>query len=230
LFTKRHSGPEKGQIVQWILILSLAASSAATARAQEGPDVEKSCRSFVQSFYDWYMKQPRFTRVLKYRASALSPELFRRLEEDYQAQAKSPADVVGLDFDPILNTQDPDQHYLVGRIKVTGGKNCWAEIHGGAPGKESKEAYVAAELAIDGGRWRFVNFEYATKDSNFSASVASGGLLGLLKELRETRRKAEKTQPGAAPTPQNTVPSPKPPNPTGALTPHNGFSLQLGSP
>lgn len=192
-------------------------------QAQDAQDIQKSCHTFVQSFYDWYAQRPGLPRALRYRPLAFSPEIYRALKEDEEAQAKAPGEIVGLDFDPFLNSQDPIEHYVVGRIRLKGDDSCWAEVHAGLAGAKSKESYVAAELANSDGRWHFVNFQYSSANSDFSASVSTGGLLTLLKELREAREKAAKAPSGAqsSPKPQNSVPAPKRPKPVTEPSPRN---------
>jgi hypothetical protein len=210
-------------LVSRILLPVYVLSFSLPGLAQDAQDMQKSCRVFVQSFYDWYVKRPELPRALKYRASAFSHELFQQMKEDREAQAKSPGDIAGLDFDPILNSQDPAEHYVVGRVKLSSQNNCWIEIHSGFPGKENTDAYVGAELTNDGVGWKLVNFQYATTNSDFSASVASGGLLGVLKELREARRRAANSHSDAQPTrkPQRSVPAPTHPKPGSEPTPRN---------
>lgn len=198
--------------------LSLATTISVRSQAQDAQDAQKSCREFVQSFYDWYIKHPAWPRALKYRPSAFSPELYRRLHEDHEAQAKVPGDVAGLDFDPILNSQDPGDHYTVGHIDLKNKETCWAEIYEGSPGENSKQSYVAAELANSAGRWQLVNFYYSSPNSDFSASVSHGGLLALLRELREARQKAK---PPARAEPQDSVAPAKHPRPVSEPTPRN---------
>lgn len=232
----RTKGRRIVQVIgRWILLLSLVpavslngqaqdASVSLPGHARDAQEIQKSCRNFVQSFYDWYVKRAEFPRALKYRPSAFSPELFRRLREDHEAQVKAPGDIAGLDFDPFLNSQDPGDDYVVGRIKLKDKNTCWAEIHTGSSDKMSKETYVAAELVSNVGRWQFVNFQYSNPNSDFSASVSSGGLLGLLKDLREDRKKAAKAPSSPEPTPPQTkVPSEKHPKPVSKPTLPNWF-------
>jgi hypothetical protein len=199
-------------LVGWILLLFHVRCFSLPVQASDAQDTQKSCANFVQSFYDWYITHPDSSRALKERPSAFSPELSRRLKEDHEAQAKAPGDIAGLDFDPFLNSQDPGDPYSVGRIKINDENTCWAEVHIGSANKMSRDAIVAAELANNAGRWQFVNFHYSSANSDFSASVSSGGLLGLLKDLREARRKDAKAQSSATPTPQpnSRVPASKP--------------------
>jgi hypothetical protein len=102
----------------WILLLSVVTGFSLRGQTQDSQDTQKSCRNFVQQFYDWYVKRPELPPALKYRPSAFSPELLRRLKEDGEAQARVRDEIVGLDFDPILYSQDPGGHYVVSRIKL----------------------------------------------------------------------------------------------------------------
>jgi len=198
-------------LVSLILLLFHVTSFSLPSHAQDAHEIEKSCRDFVQSFYDWYVKHTNFIRTLEDRPSVFSPELFHALQEDLKAQAKSTDDVAWLDFDPFVNSQDAAEHYVVGLVKLKSENTCWAEIHADWSGEKSKEAYVAAESLNEGAQWHFINFQYSTANSDFSASVSSGGLLGLLKDLREARQKAAKARSKSTATqPKNTVPALKP--------------------
>jgi len=210
-------------IGRWLLLFSLVATASLSGHAQGvsvslpshpkgAPDVEKSCRNFVQQFYDWYVKRPESSRALNYRSSAFSPELSRRLKEDDEAQAKVPGVIVGMDFDPFLSGQDPGDHYVVSRIKLKGEYTCWAEVNLAW----SKNPSVAAELVNNAGPWHFANFYYPSgENSDFAASVSGGGLLTMLKELHEDRQKAakKKSHTSPKPRPKTGVPSSKHPKP-----------------
>jgi len=67
-----------------------------------------------------------------------------------------------LDFDPILNTQDPADRYVVRSVMRRGG-HYWANVYGvwsrPVSGQE-KQPQVVAELNFKNGRWVFVNFHY----------------------------------------------------------------------
>jgi hypothetical protein len=143
----------------------------------------KSCRDFVQGFYDWYLKegQSTYDLALKNKSSALSPELLHALREDYAAQANVPEEIVGLDGDPFLNSQDPSERFVVGDAKLVGDK-CLVVVRGVSSGK--KREYVEPELARRNGRWVFVNFHYGT-----TRSSSDENLVRELKALREDRRK-----------------------------------------
>jgi len=201
------------RISPWILVLLLATCFSRPSYGQDTQKIETSCRNFVQSFYDSYIKQLDSSNdFLKNRPSAFGPELYRALMDDIEAQAKAD-EIVGLDWDPILsgNGRPFGDHYVVGRITIKSAAVCWAEMHDTPSGKKSDEPVVAAELTNEVGQWRFVNFYYVYPKSDFSASISRGGLLTTLKNLREARQKAANKP---APQSNNSGPTSKPTSPT----------------
>lgn len=149
--------------VLFLLPCSLV-SQATTAQKALSP------REFVEGFYKWYISRNpgnvSWDFALKYRSSAFSPQLLRLLKANSAAQAAC-EDIVGLDFDPILNTQDPDNRYEVGNIAQTG-QNYKAEIYGVRSGKRDEKPYVIAEFTEDNGHWYFVNFHYLYDDGTIA--------------------------------------------------------------
>jgi ribosomal protein L21E len=147
-----------------------------------------SARDFAQKFYSWYVPialnehaGPASDLALKHRSSAFSPELLRALKEDSAAQANSPGEIVGLDFDPFLNSQDPEDRYEVGKV-TRKGDSYWVEVYGVRSGKRMEPVAVLAELVRRNGHWTFVNFHYPGPHGT--------DLLSLLKRLREERQKS----------------------------------------
>jgi len=201
-------------LVSSILLLIHVPCFSLPVQARDAQAMQKSCGNFVRSFYDWYVKQlDSSTGSLKDRPSAFSPELYRALMDDMEAQAKAD-EIVGLDWDPILsgNGRPFGDHYVAGRITIKSEAVCWAEMHDTPSGKKSNEPVVAAELVNKDGQWHFINFYYSFPQSDLAGSVSRGGLLTILKHLREAREKSAKSQSVANPTPQpnNSVPASKP--------------------
>ncbi|MGV3720944.1 MAG: hypothetical protein ACO1SX_08535 [Actinomycetota bacterium] len=150
-----------------------------------------ACRKAVQQFYDWYLprlmrevRTPAMTQALNARPHNFSAELRRRLAEDSAAAARSPDEIVGLDFDPFVNSQDPAPRY-VARKTYRAGKGLWVEVHGVTDGRVNEDPDVMPELVLIGGRWAFVNFHYPA-----AGDQPRSNLLQVLKELRDSRRKA----------------------------------------
>ena len=168
--------------------LLAAASVPLQAQATSPVEIEKSCRDFVQGFYDWYAPKaltardsPAFVFALKDKHSTFSPELYRLLQQDSEAQAKA-TEIVGLDFDPFLNSQDPGHSYVVGKISVRGGRY-FVDIHGKSSGKISAKPVVVPELLRKDAQWLFVNFHYGK-----TKYPENENLLSILKTLRAQRQ------------------------------------------
>jgi Protein of unknown function (DUF3828) len=176
------------KVISGILLLTLMAPLSLPAHGTTPQALQKSCRNFVQGFYDWYLKQEkdncdkRLTRSDLYKKVfkkvAFSPELQRRLKEDDEAQAKVPLMEIGLDFDPFLNGQNPGERYEVGQVTLKNGKY-WVDVYVFGNGEKSQKPSVHPELVNQNGRWCFVNFHYDTPNLD---------LLSILKDLRERRR------------------------------------------
>ncbi|WP_159082166.1 hypothetical protein [Rhodanobacter thiooxydans] len=122
---------------------------------------------------------PAWSLALKARGSVFSHQLAKALEEDSAAQTRAEGEIVGLDFDPFLNSQDPGQHYKVGRITQKG-DSYWVDIHdASSSGWLHEKPGVIAEVVRKNGQWHFVNFHYSN----------GRDLLDALKELKASRGK-----------------------------------------
>lgn len=150
------------------LCLLLAAPFLCAQTPVNPPSRTTSCYGFVQAFYNWYVFETlrgferkqgsdAYDIILKGKRPTFSPELLRALREDRQAQAKDPDEIVGLDFDPFLASQDPSKHFVVGKITFKGDR-CFADVHGTSYGAQGE--HVVPELTDKNGRWVFVNFHY----------------------------------------------------------------------
>ncbi|HET6936477.1 MAG TPA: hypothetical protein VFI72_16665, partial [Candidatus Angelobacter sp.] len=119
----------------WAAIMLMAVAAFAGTQTKQ-QDKSLSCKAFVQGFYHWYvplahrenLKGPASDLALKHKASAFSARLHQALNADSEAQARS-KELVGLDFDPFLNSQDPDPRYEVRAVKQAG-EHCSAEVFG----------------------------------------------------------------------------------------------------
>lgn len=150
----------------------------------ESPD-EKSCRVFVQKFYDWRVSllismfcpnplkgtaadQESIDRanqeckvVSEYRNAeklSLDQVLAPKLRHYLKLEEKAQGnDDPGLDFDPYLNTQDSSPKFVVDNVRITGNR-CDAVVHGYDDGQPREE--VMPELSKTNGRWIIENFHY----------------------------------------------------------------------
>jgi hypothetical protein len=174
------------------LALLAAINISPNALAEDRQDTSKSCRTFVQGFYDWYAAEankdtPGDTSdiALKYKRSVFSPVLFKKLKEDSDAQAKVSGEIVGLDFDPFLATNStPYKKYVVGNVLPKGQNHYLVQICGIEKGKKVAGTIVTPEVAMTGGRWTFVNFRYGN-----SKIPENENLLSILTVLKKDRQK-----------------------------------------
>jgi hypothetical protein len=176
------------------LLAFVAASSVALCGqdAQRSPvQVDKdSCRSFVQEFYDWYtpIAASAGTRVsvsLLPRQMSFDQKLWKMLVVDDEAQSKS-SYIVGLDFDPILNSQDPSSKFMVKGVSIQG-IHCSAEVVGIEQGVH--EERVKPELVLASGRWIFVNFHY---QDEVAGKLWKSNLLQILRYWQKQRSRLPK--------------------------------------
>jgi hypothetical protein len=123
-------------------------------------------------------KEPSSDIAIRIKPALFSARLLAALREDSAAAAKSPGYIVGIDFDPFLNSQDPEEHYKVGKIDRRDG-SCWVEIYGIRNGIQPPAPDVTAEIARSNNTWKFVNFHYSDNSD----------LLGVLKQLKIDREK-----------------------------------------
>ncbi len=178
----------------WGLLFPLLGPCLLIAQASIPQRVQESCREFVQEFYDWYVPKTQFAelqkhpgpvldRALKERRSEFSRELAHKIEV-CKAQAEREREVF-LDFDPILNSQDPGERYVAGNVSPKAG-TYKVEIFGVFAGKRSTRPDVVAEVALKKGKWVFVNFHYP------GAGPGSENLLGILSYHRDNRKEPPK--------------------------------------
>jgi len=172
------------------LLVLLCWSISLHGQAEEDKDIQASCRSFVQGFYDWYARMAVETtskvipldRALEIKGNDFSVELVRQLKELSEVQTKDHE--VWLGFDPFLDTQDPAETYAVGDIEQRG-HSYWVGVYEVRSGKKSEKPIVVPEVILKGGNWVFVNFHYP----NHTLSSKNEDLLSVLKRIRETWRK-----------------------------------------
>lgn len=146
--------------------LLLIQAAIAQAPKNRKPKEAAEVRGFVQGFYDWYTpwassdkpKGPAWYRVLDQKPGVLDLPLLKALREDRAAQRKATDDQVGLDFDPFMNSQDPDPKYLAGPIKKKGAFYYVSMRRVLAKTRKPGEVAVVAQVGNRNGHWIFVNF------------------------------------------------------------------------
>lgn len=149
-------------------------------------DDSAACRQFVVDFYKWYVPKHTLEDAVKVRGRQFSAKLYKALKKDIDAASKSPGEIVGLDFDPIVNGQDVADRYRVGQCRKKDGKffvDVYAEWKEPSVPK-SKGPDIVAELSAQEGRYVFENFHYG--ETKFKENE---NLLSILKVLENDRLK-----------------------------------------
>jgi hypothetical protein len=170
-------------------VLCMAWPTSVASQEVSSPSQDKgSCRLFVQAFYDWYVpftqkstKDSGWGVAVRYKAKVFNTGLLHALKVDSEASAQAKGEIVGLDFDPFVGSQDPAEHYEVRHASLKSNK-CFVEVWRASPtdtAAKSGKPDVIAEVAFRG-QWKFLNFQYPQ---------TSGDLLGVLKALAQERRK-----------------------------------------
>jgi hypothetical protein len=167
----------------------------AQALKTDSPSVPASPVDFVRQFYAWYVPRtqsensiPAYEFALQHKKAVFTPILYSALKDDFEAAAKVSDEIVGLDFDPFLNTQEPCERYTVGKT-IRNGDSYWVEVYGICAGKKNGKPDVWPEVVHVNGHWLFANFHYEHQAGEYPNSA---DLLGILKLLREDREKPRK--------------------------------------
>ena len=171
----------------WMIITVAITCLPLAAQTPAPKSDEASCHTFVQNFYDWYSAHgTNFETAMKLKQAVLSNDLKQALLDDLAASRKSSDDIVGLDFDPFVNSQDPARHYRVSKTSVKEG-TCRAEVHG-VPSTADRRSKpdATAELRFETGAWKFVNFHYGSENG-----PENENLMSILRQLKRDREKGK---------------------------------------
>lgn len=175
-----HSHIVAGILVSGLLMAPMGAGAAS-------PE-SRSAQAFVQDFYTWYGQEEKKEHgmalsdyAIKTKPQLFSAAIIQGLEEDEAAQAKVPGEVVGLDFDPILNAQDDCGTYKAGKVKRVDDSYRVELFDHCSDAKPARPAVIAA-VQKQKGSWVFVDFIYP----------GSGDLFSELQALKKERGRSGK--------------------------------------
>jgi hypothetical protein len=175
--------------LQVALVIFLFAITDAR-RAAMAADPAAGSRQFVQKFYDWYVaREKALTKAnsrkdvmevaMQEKRSCFSPELLKALQEDVAAAHKDPGEIVGLDFDPILNSQEDPGRYVVGELRAKG-DHYLVDVFVVRDGKKEAKPWIIPELVSKNGQWVFTNFHYEKEN-----------LVSVLQQLKKDREETK---------------------------------------
>ncbi|HTX14590.1 MAG TPA: hypothetical protein VMD77_04780 [Candidatus Baltobacteraceae bacterium] len=182
-----------------ILAILAGAFGLRRARATTAHDVEESCRTFVEQFYNYYEPlEPGHTLESTSLGDAVEkkqfdPLLAQQLRVVLDTQAKSGQ--IRLEFDPIINGREPADKYEASNV-TRKGEHYLVEVYGvSGDGRKHDNPDVIAEVEPQGGEWMFVNFHYP----NRADSAENENLLSMLKQILKSQLEENHVQPGSVP-------------------------------
>jgi hypothetical protein len=157
----------------------------ARQQAPQVPDSGRVARDVVARFYAWYAPAAQKTpetdmRALRDRRWHFSPALVSALRADRAASRASHDEIVGLDMDPFLNSQDPCEHYSPTAVRRAGNTFLVDVLGTGGCGRHVGPD-VTVRVAFQGSTPVFVDFIYP--------SPANDSLSGVLAQLAADRAK-----------------------------------------
>jgi hypothetical protein len=169
-----------------LLPLSLAVllfSGCSAAPRLGAADAERA----VAQFYQWYVPLAHDStdagmRAVRERSAFFPTSLVAALRADSLASARSPGEVVGLDGDPFLNSQDPCERYApIGTVQRDTQFFVAVRGSGGCASHDAPD--VTVEVTAVDGRPVFTNFIYSSKPRDNLTSIL-GDLAGARRSLR----------------------------------------------
>lgn len=165
------------------------------AGATNARDMDDSCRSFVEQFYNYYEPlEPGHSLEHTSLGDAIEkkqfdPALAQQLQVVLDTQAKSGQ--IRFDFDPIVNGREPADKYVAGNV-TRKGEHYLVEVYGVSDdGKKHDKPDVIAEVEWENGEWMFANFHYP----NRADAPENENLLGMLRRILKSRLEENRTQP-----------------------------------
>ena len=146
-------------------------------------DSARVARETVARFYAWYLPAAQRAgadmRALRDPRWHFNPALVTALRADSAATVANPGEIVGLDMDPFLNSQDPCNHYAPTAVRRDGA-TFLVDVVGSGGCPSHREPDVTVRVVFRGTTPIFINFLYKPINDD---------LLGLLRQLASDRAK-----------------------------------------
>lgn len=171
------------------ILLTTFSLVATRADAQRTETATPAARLFVERFLARYNGQfeenperPADWNPLTLVERSLTPDLVRALEDDRTAAAANQDEIVGLDFDPFTNSQDPCETYEAGRTAQRA-DTVMVEIVGRCHGQNPLIPDAVYLLVRRGNDFAIADIVYPQ----------GGSLHGVLRELARMRKASSPT-------------------------------------
>lgn len=152
----------------WPLVMLLLAFAAWPIPAPACGMGDGSASAFVTRFYERYLDAARadpsampWVARLMDDGDCFGEALGQALRADVRAQAGASGEIVGIDFDPFLASQDPEG-YRLGSVQCTE-ERCRVELSMDSGGRKSAIDPVFILVDKRDGQWRIVDVEYSDR-------------------------------------------------------------------
>jgi hypothetical protein len=152
-----------------VAVFALLASGPAAAKTRApGAGTAQTAEAFVTAFYrGHFARRQRWDLTFARERAKFAPDLLALLDADARKQAATPDEVVGLDFDPVINAQEEATRYKVSGVERDGDASIvTVSVYFG-----TEHRTVRVRLEPFGTSWRIANFLYE-----------EGDLISILKE------------------------------------------------
>jgi hypothetical protein len=161
---RAHSG--------WSTVVVLAAAFADAQGRDVMLDPAPAVEVVATLYKAHFARGQRWDITFERDRARFAPTLLRMLDEDAAAQKATPSEVVGLDHDPLTNSQEGADGYTLGAPRIEQGEALVpVEIRLG-----EFRSTLTIRLGRAEGRWRIANIHYG-----------QGDLVATLKQLKALR-------------------------------------------
>lgn len=148
-----------------VLLLALPLLVACGRGESRQTDHDDDAAKFVSGVYAAYL--PRSERsgigaldsLMHEQPQWFSDSLRAGWQRDVSRRRENPGEIVGLDFDPLLASQDPCEDYETGSVTHVDSL-IRVDIHAVCQGVRSADAVLVAEVVLRDTQWQFTNFIY----------------------------------------------------------------------
>lgn len=171
-------------LLYWFIsVRRVPANVVAQRQREEMTAGDSVAQQFTQRFYSWYEKDSPYETTVRDSGRYFAPSLLAALRADLAASKANSEEIVGLDWDPFLASQDPCPPYRAG---ATTHRADTVRIAIRAACGDSSRPAVIADIVFISGTPVFSDFEHGDE---------RGRLTSDLRELQASRDSTARARP-----------------------------------
>ena len=150
-----------------------AYSDTTIGPAATGSDA-RAAALFTRDYYQWYTSHDyNLAYAVQHRPEVFGRELLAALRADFAASAKSPGEVVGLDWEPFSGSQDPCGPYQPTRT-ARRGDTILVAMRGMCTDAEPRPVPDAVPELVYGRRgWQFIDIRHGADGGTLRQDLAT---------------------------------------------------------